>query len=122
MALTAVAYAVLFAFVGHTPVLSVAFSLMALTAVPASSRRKFHGRDLDERERAIANKALRAGFSAVWVALMLLAIGIGMIEGWLTVVSAPAWTLAEGFWWAAILMWTVQAVTTIACYRSGSHA
>jgi hypothetical protein len=122
MALTAVAYAVLFAFVGHTPVIIVAFSLIALTAVPSSSRRKFHHRDLDERERAIANKALRQGFSAMWVALTLLAIGIGMIEGWLTVVSAPAWTLAEGLSWAAILMWTVQALTTIVCYRSGAHA
>jgi hypothetical protein len=122
MALTAVAYGVLLAIAGHGPVVISAFSVLALTAVPASSRRKFHGREFDERERAIANMALRMGFSALWIVLTAGAIGVGAVKGYETVLSVPAWMLVECLLWAIILMWTVQAGATILGYRGTLYA
>ena len=70
VALTAVAFFAFVATLGSGPASQSVFALMALTAVPASSRRKFKGRQFDEREKEIAEKALLAGFRAVWVAFI----------------------------------------------------
>jgi len=116
------AYGAFVAFLGHGPATSAVFALFALTAFPASSRRHLQGRTLDERERAIASKALRAGFSAFWVAFVGLVLAIGFIKGWDTTLTVPVWALEETLWWAATLVLGVQALTTILLYRGGPHA
>jgi hypothetical protein len=68
--LTIAAYGAFFALIGHISAIPSVFALLALTAIPASSRRHFKGRTFDEREREIANKALRAGFSVFWLAFI----------------------------------------------------
>ena len=121
--MTIAAYGAFLAFLGHRPATSSVFALLALTALPASSRRHFQGRTFDEREREIANKALRAGFSAFWLAFIALILAIGFIKGWDATLTVPVWTLAEALWWAATLILGVQAMTTIVLYRGGSsHA
>jgi magnesium-transporting ATPase (P-type) len=120
--MTIAAYAAFLAFRRHGPAIISVFALLALTALPTSSRRHFQGRTFDEREREIANKALRAGFSAFWLAFIGLILAIGFIKGWDTALTVPVWTLGEVVWWAAILVLGVQAMTTIVLYRGGSHA
>jgi uncharacterized membrane protein len=116
------AYGAFVRFLGHGPATSSVFALLALTALPASSRRNFRGRTFDEREREIANKALRAGFSVFWLAFIVLILAISFIKGWDATLTVPVWTLTETLWWAATLVLGVQALTTIVLYRSGSHA
>ena len=122
VALTIVAYAAFVAFLGHGPATSAVFALLALAALPASSRRYFTGRTFDEREREIANKALRAGFSVFWLAFTGLIVAIGFIKGWDATLTIPVWTLTETLCWAATLVLGVQALTTILLYRGGPHA
>jgi hypothetical protein len=116
------AYGAFVAFLGHGPATSAVFALFALTAFPASSRRHFKGQHFDEREHAIANKALLAGFRAFWVAFVGLILAIGFIKGWDTTLTVPVWALEETLWWAATLVLGVQALTTILLYRGGPHA
>ena len=121
--MTIAAYGAFLAFLGHGPAIPSVFALLALTALPASSRRHFQGRTFDERERGIANKALRAGFSAFWLTFIGLILGIGFIKGWDATLTVPVWNLTEVLMWATILILGVQAVTTIVLYRGGSsHA
>jgi hypothetical protein len=120
--MTIAAYIAFIAFLGHGPATASVFALLALTALPASSRRRFHGRSFDEREREIANQALRAGFGAFWLAFIGVILVIWFAKGWDTTLAVPVWTLAEALWWAAILILGVQALTTIVLYRGGSHA
>jgi hypothetical protein len=120
--LTIAAYGAFVAFLGHGPATSAVFALLALAAIPASSRRYFTGRRFDERESAIANKALLAGFRAFWVAFVGLIVAIGFIKGWDATLSVPVWALAQTIWWAVILVLGVQALTTILLYRGGPHA
>ena len=120
--LTIAAYGAFFAFLGHNPAIPSVFALLALTALPASSRRYFKGITFDEREHAIASKALLAGFRAFWVAFIGLIMAIYFIKGWDATLTVPVWTLAEVIWWAVILVLGVQALTTIVLYRGGSHA
>ena len=120
--MTIAAYGAFLAFLGHGPATASVFALLALTALPAFSRRRFQGRTFDEREREIANKAIRAGFSAFWLAFIGLILAIGFVKGWDTTLTVPVWTLAEALWWATILILGVQALTTIVLYRGGSHA
>jgi uncharacterized membrane protein len=120
--LTIAAYGAFVAFLGHGPATSAVFALLALTALPASSRRYFKGRTFDEREREIANKALRAGFSVFWVAYVGLNMAIYFIKGWDATLTVPVWTLPEAIWWPVILVLGVQALTTIVLYRGGPHA
>ncbi|MGD0497065.1 MAG: hypothetical protein ABSC23_01380 [Bryobacteraceae bacterium] len=120
--MTITAYAAFLAFLGHGPATPSVFALLALTALPASSRRHFKGRIFDERERAIANKALLAGFRAFWAGFIGLILAIGFIKGWTTTLTVPLWALSETLWWAAILVLGVQAMTTIVLYRGGSRA
>ena len=120
--LTIAAYAAFVAFVKSGPAAISVFALLALTALPASSRRYFTGRRFDERESAIANKALLAGFRAFWVAFCGLIVAIGFIKGWDATLTVPVWALSETLWWAVILVLGVQALTTIVLYRGGPHA
>jgi hypothetical protein len=121
--MTIAAYGALLAFLGRGPANSSVFALLALTALPASSRRHFRGRTFDEREREIANRALRAGFSAFWLAFVGLILAIGFIKGWDATLTLPVWTLTEALPWAATLILAVQAITTLVLYRGGaSHA
>ena len=120
--LTIAAYAAFVAFLKHGPATSAVFALLALTALPASSRRYFTGRRFDERESAIANKALLAGFRAFWVAFVGLIVAIGFIKGWDATLSVPVWALQETLWWAVILVLGVQSLTTLVLYRGGPHA
>jgi hypothetical protein len=120
--LTIAAYGAFLAFWGHGPAALSVFALLALTAFPASSRRHFTGRTFDERDRGIANKAVRAGFSACWVAFIGLILAVGFIKGWDTALTVPVWILAEAIGWASVLVLGVQALTTIMLYRGGSHA
>jgi magnesium-transporting ATPase (P-type) len=120
--LTIAAYGTFLAFLRHGPTTSSVFALLALTAIPASSRRHLKGRTFDEREREIANKSLLAGFRAFWLAFIVLILAIGFIKGWDTILTVPVWTLAETLWWAVILVLGVQSLTTIVLYRGGPHA
>jgi uncharacterized membrane protein len=120
--LTIAAYGAYVAFLGHGPATSAVFALLALTALPISSRRHFQGRTFDERERAIANTAHRAGFSAFWVAFIVLVVAIDFVKGWTTTLTVPVWTLDETLGWAASLILGVQALTTLVLYRGGPHA
>ena len=120
--LTIAAYGAFVVFLKHGPATSAVFALLALAALPASSRRHFKGRKFDEREHAIASKALRAGFSAFWLAFCGFIVAIGFIKGWDATLTVPVWTLQETLWWAVTLVLGVQALTTILLYRGGPHA
>ena len=120
--LTIAAYAAFVAFLKHGPATSAVFALLALTALPASSRRYFTGRRFDERESAIANKALLAGFRAFWVAFVGLIMATYFIKGWDATLTVPVWALMETLWWAVVLVLGVQALTTLVLYRGGTHA
>ena len=122
VALTIAAYGVFCAFLGHGPATSSVFALLALTAIPASSRRYFKGRAFDERQRAIASKAVRAGFSAFWMVFGGLIMAIYFIKGWDATLSVPVWALMETLLWATLLILGVQSLTTIVLYRGGPHA
>ena len=122
VALTLIAFFAFVATLGSGPASQSVFALLALTAVPASSRRKFKGRQFDEREKEIAEKALLAGFRAVWVAFIGLVMTIGFVKGWDATFSLPVWMLSSTLWWSAMLVWAVEAVTTLVLYRRGSHA
>lgn len=120
--MTIAAYGAFIAFLGHGPATASVFALLALTVLPPSSRRRFHGRSFDEREREISNKALRASFSACWLAFIGVILLTGFAKGWNTTLAAPVWTLAEALWWAAVLILGVQALTTIVLYRGWCRA
>jgi len=122
VALTIAAYGAFVAFVKSGPAATSVFALLALTAIPASSRRHFKGQHLDEREREIASKAVRAGFAAFWVAFVGLIVAIGFIKGWDATLSVPVWALQQTLWWAVLLVLGVQALTTLVLYRGGPHA
>jgi hypothetical protein len=123
VALTIGAYSAFLIFFGHGPATGSVFALLALTAVPASSRRYFRGgRVFDEREQQIANKALRAGFSAVWLVFIGLFLAIGFGKGWDATLILPVWSLEETVWWAAVVVIGVEATTTLILYRGGAHA
>jgi len=115
------AYGAFVAFLGHGPATSSVFALLALTAIPASSRRYFKGRNFDEREREIAHRALRAGFSVFWVAFVGFDLGVYFIKGWDATLTVPVWALDETLWWAASLVLGVQALTTIVLHRGVPH-
>ena len=119
---TITAYAAFFLFVGYGPAINSVFALLALTALPAFSRRHFLGRAFDERELQIANKADRAGFGAFFLVFIALFVGIGVFKGWDTTLTVPVWTLGEVVFWAWILVLSVQAMTTIMLCRGRSHA
>ena len=120
--LTIAAYGAFVAFLGHGPASYSVFALLALTAFPASSRRHFRGRRFDEREREIANKALRAGFSAFWLAFIGLILVTSFVKGWDATLTVPVWALTETLLWAVTLILGVEAVATIVLYRGGPHA
>ena len=122
VALTLIAFFAFVATLGSGPASQSVFALLALTAVPASSRRKFKGRRFDEREKEIAERALLAGFRAVWVGFIGLVMTIGFVKGWDATLSLPVWMLSSTLWWAAMLVWAVEAATTLVLYRRGSHA
>ena len=122
VALTAVAYGSMFAFFGHGPWSIAAFAVLALTAVPASSRRRFRGRRFDERESEIASKAQRTGFGACWVVAVTLVLGMWFLKGWDAVLRVPVWTLMEWLQFAYMLILAVEATATIALCRKGSDA
>ena len=121
--LTLAAYGAFLAFLGHGPATSAVFALLALSAIPAASRRRLKGHTVDERERLIANKALLAGFRAFWAAFIGVILAVGFTKGWDATLAVPCWTLGETLWWAATLVLAVQATTTIVLYRDGTlHA
>jgi hypothetical protein len=122
VALTTAAYGAFLAFLGHGPATPSVFALLALTSLPAFSRRHFQGPNFDEREREIASKAQVAGFSAFWLAFVGVLVAIGFARGWSGTLTLPVWTLSEIICWAWILVISVQSVTTIVLYRGGAHA
>ena len=122
VALTIAAYVAFVAFLGHAPATSSVFALLALTAIPASSRRHFKGRRFDEREREIARKAFSVSFSVFWLAFVGFVLAIYFIKGWDATLTVPVWALEETLWWAASLVMGVQALTTLVLYRGGPHA
>jgi NADH:ubiquinone oxidoreductase subunit 3 (subunit A) len=122
VALTIAAYVAFVAFLGHGPATSSVFALLALTAIPASSRRHFKGRRFDEREREIARKAFSVSFSVFWLAFVGFVLAIYFIKGWDATLTVPVWALEETLWWAASLVMGVQALTTLVLYRGGPHA
>ena len=122
VALTAIAYAAFVALLGHPDAAQSVFALIALTALPKSSRRYFQGRRLDEREAAIANAALLAGFRGVWIAFIGFVMTFGFIKGWDASMNVSMWMLSSSVWWSATLLLAVQATTTLVLYRRVLHA
>ena len=122
VALTAIAYFTFVALRGSGPASQAVFALLALTAVPASSRRYFKGRRFDEREREISGKALLVGFRALCLMFIGLVMTIAFVKGWDATLSLPMWMLSATLWWAMMLVLAVEAVTTLVLYRRGSHA
>jgi len=122
VALTAIAYATFVALLKNPNAAQAVFALLALTALPAHSRRYFTGRMLDERERDISNKALLAGFRGLWVVFIGFVLIFGFARGWDTSITVPMWMLSSTIWWAAMLVLTVEATTTVVLYRRGAHA
>ena len=122
VALTAVAFFAFVATLGSGPASQAVFALLALTAVPASSRRHFKGRAFDEREREISDKALLAGFRTLWLMFIGLVLTIGFVKGWDATLSLPVWMLSSTLMWAMVLVLAVEAATTMVLYRRGSHA
>ena len=121
VALTTAAY---FAFVtgfGSQKAATAVFALLALTAVPASSRRYFKGRRHDEREREIAEKSLLAGLRALWVAFIAVVLSLGFVKGWEGSVTLPLWMLNQFLFWSMALVLAVEAATTLVLYRRGAH-
>ncbi len=115
--LTLITWLALAAWLGG-PVAGAAFSLLALTAVPRSSRRHFiKGGRFDEREQVIADKALLAGFRGVWVALVAVPVAAGLVKGWNGTLVLPVWVLTSSLLWAVLLLLTVESVTTLVLYR-----
>jgi hypothetical protein len=47
---------------------------------------------------------------------------LGFVKGWDATLSLPMWMLSSTIWWSTMLLLTVQAVSTLVLYRSGSHA
>jgi hypothetical protein len=119
VALTAIAFCAFVALFGSGLASMSVFALLALTAVPANSRRYFKGRQFDEREKEISGKALLAGFRALWVVYIGLVMTIGFVKGWESTLSLPAWMLCTTVWWAGMLVLAVEAVTTLVLYRKG---
>jgi Na+/H+ antiporter NhaC len=122
VALTVAAYGAFLAFLGHVPASASVFALLALTSLPAFSRRHFQGPSFDEREREIASKAQMAGFRAFWLAFVGVIVAMGFVRGWSGTLTLPVWTLSEIICWAFVLVMSVQSVTTIVLYRGGAHA
>jgi hypothetical protein len=115
------AYFSFVAFLGDGPATQAVFALLALIAIPATSRRHLQGRKLDEREREISNTALLAGLRVLWLVFILLVLGFGFLKGD-TSVTLPLWALTQTLWGASILVLTVAATTTLILYRRGQHA
>jgi hypothetical protein len=122
VALTATAYATFVALLRNGQAAQSVFALLALTAIPANSRRYFKGRRLDERERAISNAALLAGFRAMWLAAIGLVMTLGFVKGWDASLNLPIWMLCSTIWWAVMLVLGVEATTTLVLYRREQHA
>ena len=122
VALTVIAFFAFVALLGSGPASGAVFALLALTAVPASSRRYFKGRQFDEREKEIANKALLASFRALWLVFIGLVMTIWFVKGWDATLSVPVWMLISAICWATMLVLAVQSVTTLVLYRRGSNA
>ena len=119
VALTITAFFTLLAVLKNGPASQAAFALLALTALHPRSRRKITGPDFDEREKEIANRALLAGFRAVWVVFIGVVMTIGFVKGWNATLTVPMWKLSATIWWAAMLLLAVEATTTLVLYRRG---
>jgi hypothetical protein len=119
VALTVIAYFTFVVTLGSVPASQSVFALLALTAVPASSRRYFKGKRFDEREKKIAVNALLAGFRALLVVFGGLVLTLYFVKGWDATLSLPMWKLNETLMWALMLVMAVQSVTTLALYRRG---
>ena len=122
VALTITAFFTLVAVLKNVPASQAAFALLALTAFHPRSRRKITGPEFDEREKEIALRAQRAGFSALWVAFAGVVVTIGFVKGWDATLVVPMWKLTSSLWWGTALMLTAQCVATLVLYRRGSHA
>ena len=119
VALTVIAYFTFVAILGSGPASQSVFALLALTATPAISRRHFKGRQFDEREKEIANKASLASFRALWLVSIGVVLRIISVKGWDATLSLPVWMLISTIWWAVLLVLAVESVTTLVLYRRG---
>ena len=117
VALTTASYFAFVARFGSYPAASAVFALLALTAFPASSRRYFKGKRMDEREQAIAEKALLTGLRVLWVVFIVVVIAAGFVKGWDASITLPMWQLQTMLYWSALLLLAVEAVTTLVLYR-----
>jgi len=122
VALTVAAYGAFLAFLGHGPATPSVFALLALTSLPASSRRHLKGPSFDEREREIAGKAQLFGFRAFWLAFVVVLVAVGFVRGWSGTLTLPVWAFSEVIFLAFILVVGVESLTTILLYRDGTHA
>jgi hypothetical protein len=122
LALTIAAFFTFVALLGSGPASQSVFALLALTAVPASSRRHFKGWVFDEREKEIAGKAMLASLRTTWAAFIAGVMILGFVKGWDATLSLPMWMLSSTLLWSTMLVLAVQAVSTLVLYRRGSDA
>jgi hypothetical protein len=120
VALTAIVFFAVSATILRGPARQAAFAILALTAVPANSRRSLKGRrHFDEREKEIAGKAVLAGFRVVWLAFIGLVMTIWFVKGWDATLSVPVWVLISVICWATMIVLAAESVTTLVLYRRG---
>ena len=120
VALTTAAYFIFVALRGHGPQAMSVFALTALAALPKNGHRSW--RNLDERERQIAHKALLTSYWAGWLAAITLSFIIWRVNGWDIAFALPMWKLMLALWWLGTLMLAVRSITTLVLYRRGSNA
>ena len=116
VALTIAAYFAFVARFGSHAAATAVFALLALTAFPRSSRRHLKGQRMDEREQAIAQKALLAGMRALWLAFIGLVLSVGFTKGWDASITLHVWQLQAVLYWSIMLLLGVEAAATLVLY------
>lgn len=114
---TATAWCVLFAFFHSVAVSMAAFSLLALTALPASNQVRAFA---DERDRAIAESSLALGLRCWLVLSTLVPVGAGLLCGWEQPVTIGVVVQAGWVGWCVLLL--ARSVAAIYMYHEQGSA
>jgi hypothetical protein len=120
---TIAAYVIFLKLVSSGPASMSVFALLALTAVPSASRRRWKkNAAFDERERLIAEKSLLAGFGSLWIVLVAAYLVLGFANHWEGRLTIPFWALTGFLMGALMVVIGVEALTTLILCRRVLHA
>jgi hypothetical protein len=119
----AVVAATIVAVLALTPVLGpraqVAFALLALLALgPLFVRRKHREVPVDERDRAIGQRAGMIAYAVFWLAFVAACLSLPVLYGWGG--SVPVVVVQAAVWWAWILVVGARSAVTLVLYQLGS--